>query len=341
MNVVSKDRIVPPWPGKEPASLVRVAPRGDRVAFVIARGPEAGLYVSDAPTGQLAALGAPRRIVPIEGFSIDDLTWSPDSQHIAYSRGGGPPGSVGEVGWASAMAEGELGRAVAASHAWTAKGNALLLADPDEKALIRRPVAGGERQSLGPLPDDFDPQNAPKIAVSFDGSLISATCRRTSEDVSEVWIFERKEAGIERAVLTQIPGASVVVWPLWAPRTPTIALYIIHIEQEKTAIVAVPKLQGEGIVLYESDYLDPALRPAWSPAGKTIAFFGVEKSRHEFTKTGPPRLVLLTDIAKDRPRILPVTAPDEMQGGLSFLDERRIAVDGGPAAHVLTFSDPV
>lgn len=341
MNVVSKDRIVPQPSGSEPASLVRVAPRGDRVAFVISRGPQAGLHVADAATGQLPALGPSRRIAPMEGFTIDDLTWSPDSQHIAYSLGGGPPGSLGEVAWASALAEGELGRTAATSYAWTQKGNALLVADPDKKALTRVPLVGRERQTLGPLPDDFDPQNAPKIAVSFDGALVSATCRRASEDVSEVWIFERKESGIERAMLTQIPGASVVVRPIWAPRTPTIALYIIHLEQEKTAIVAVPKLQGEGIVLYESDYLDPAERPAWSPTGRTIAFFGVEKARHEFTKSGPPRLVLLTDIAKDRPRVVPVTAPDEMQGGLSFLDERRIAVDGGPAAHVLTFSDPV
>ena len=67
----------------------------------------------------------------------------------------------------------------------------------------------------------------------------------------------------------------------------------------------------------------------------------MEKARHEFTKTGPPRLILLTDIAADRPRAVPVTAPDEMVGGLSFLDEKRIAVDGGDTAHILSFSDPV
>ena len=38
MNVVSKDRISPQGPGASPLSFVRVAPRGDRVAFVIADG---------------------------------------------------------------------------------------------------------------------------------------------------------------------------------------------------------------------------------------------------------------------------------------------------------------
>ena len=35
------------------------------------------------------------------------------------------------------------------------------------------------------------------------------------------------------------------MWPLWAPRTPTIALYIVHLEQEKSAIVAVRIEDGE------------------------------------------------------------------------------------------------
>lgn len=336
MNVLSRDRIQPKGPGGAPVSMVRVAPRagGDRVACVVPAGPEAGLYVWE-PAGA-------RRIVPLEDFTIEDLQWSPDGEHLAYLRGGGPPGSVGDVGWASRLAPGELGRTSAASFAWTPKSNALIVADPFDKALVRKPIAGSERQVLAPLPDDFDPQNAPKIALSFDGSLIAATCRRASEDVSEVWIVERKDSGgVDRRALTQIPGASAIVRPLWAPRTNTIALYIVHLEQEKSAIVAVPRLEGEGIILYESDFIEPAERPAWSPTGRTIALFGVEKPRHEFTKAGPPRLVLVTNIAQERPTVVPVTEPDEMCGGLTFLDERRIAVDGGEAAHVLTFSDPV
>lgn len=333
MNLLARDRINPKGPGGAPVSMVRVAPRGDRVACVVDSGPEAGLYVWE-PAGA-------KRIVAIEDFTIEDLAWSPDGDHLAYLRGGGPPGSYGEVGWASRQAPGELGRASAVSFAWTPKSNALILADPFDKALVRKPIAGPDRQSLAPLPDDFDPQNAPKIALSFDGALIAATCRRAAEDVSEVWIVERKSAGVERRVLTQIPGASAIVRPLWAPRTATIALYIVHLEQEKSAIVAVPRLEGEGIILYESDFIEPAERPAWSPTGRTIALFGVEKPRNEFTRSGPPRLVLVTNIAEERPAVVPVTEPDEMCGGLTFLDERRIAVDGGEAAHVLTFSDPV
>jgi Tol biopolymer transport system component len=333
VNVVSREKIDPAGPGGPSIAMVRVGPRGDRVAFVNPDGPQAGIYTWDAASGA-------KRIVALDGFSVEDLAWSPDGLHIAYLRGGGPPGSHGHIAWASSLAAGELGRAPAASFAWTPKGNALIVADPREKALFRVPLAG-ERQLLAPVPDDFDPQNAPKIALSHDGALIALTCRRTAEDVTEVFIVERAAAGIEVRVLTQIPGSSVIVHPLWAPRTPTIALYVVHLEQEKSAIIAVPRLEGEGIILHESDYIDPAERPAWSPSGRTIAFFGVEKPRHEFTKTGPARLFLLSEIARDRPVLSPVTEPDEMSGGLSFLDDRRIAVDGGPVAHLLSFSDPV
>lgn len=334
MRIVAREKISPKGPSGEPVSLVRVGPQGDRVAFVVRKGPEAGLYVWTAAAGG-------RRIVPLEGFKIEDITWSPDGNHLAYLRGGEAPGDYGEVGWASSMAAGELGRTPAVSFAWTPKGNALVIADPYEKALFRRPIAGTERQSLGPLADDYDPQNAPRIALSFDGSLIAATCRRVADEVSEVWIYERKGATVDQRLLTAIPGAGVVVQPLWAPRTPTIALYMVHLEQEKSAIVAVPRLEGEGIVLHEADFIDPAERAAWSPTGRTIAFFGVESASHAGTKTGPARLFLLTEIASDRPRAVPATEPDEMVGGVSFLDERRIAVDGGDTAHLLTFSDPV
>jgi hypothetical protein len=334
VNVVARERIHPAGPGGAPVTLVRVSPRGDRVAFAIAAGSEAGIHVWDAAGGS-------KRIVVLDGFSPEDIVWSPDSAHIAYLRSGGPPGSQGEVGWASSGAAGELGRTPAMGFAWTAKGNALIVADPNERALFRKPIAGPERRKLAALADDFDPQNPPKIAVSSDGALIAATCRRAAEEVSEVWIVERKDAGMEQRLLTQIPGAGVVVRPLWAPRTPTIALHIVHLEQEKSAIVAVPRLEGEGIVLYDSDLIDPAERPAWSPTGRTIAFFGVEKPHHEFTRSGPARLFLLTDIASSRPRAVPVTAPGEMVGGLTFLDERRIAVDGGDTAYLLSFSDPV
>ncbi|MEZ4293739.1 MAG: hypothetical protein R3B70_02095 [Polyangiaceae bacterium] len=333
VNVVERQKIDPAGPGGSPVAHVRVSPRGDRIAFVAPQGPEAGLYVFDPTTGT-------RQIVPLEDFAIEDLAWSPDAQHLAYLRGGGPPGSHGHVGWSSSLAPGELGRTSAQSFAWTPKSNALIVADPIEKAVFRAPLTG-DRQKLLDLPDDFDPQNAPKLSLSHDGTFIAATARRSSDDLSEVWIIERVAGGIESRILTQIPGSSLIVHPIWAPRTPTIALYMVHLEQEKTAIVAVPRLEGEGIVLYESDFIDPGLRPAWSPTGRTIAFFGVEKAQNEFTKTGPARLFFLTDIAKDRPELLPVTEPGDLAGPLTFLDERRIAIDGGSLAHILSFAAPV
>jgi hypothetical protein len=199
-------------------------------------------------------------------------------------------------------------------------------------------IASGKSDDLGPVDDDADPHFPPHVVVSPDGSKIAFTTRRVDVDICAVWITEKSDQGIATTLLTEIPGAAAQVWPFWSPKGVTLGIFIVHLEQEKSAVVLVPKLEGDGLLVYENELLDLPEQPAWSPSGHAIAFFGTEQARHEFTKSGPARLVVLD--TQTHARVF-VTAPDEVRGRPRFLDGARLAVDGGSSAHVLTFASPL
>jgi hypothetical protein len=127
----------------------------------------------------------------------------------------------------------------------------------------------------------------------------------------------------------------VHILPFWSPKGATLGLFCVHEEQEKTALIVVPRLEGEGVVLYESSLLDPPETPAFAPSGRHIAFFRAEKPPSEDAQ-GSSRLVLL-DVRRETFRAL--SEDDELAGTPHFLDERTLAVDGGSAAHMLVFDE--
>lgn len=332
--VVAKRELRPAVPRGADVGLVRVAPDGRRFAFSRNDGPDAGIWVDDA--------GSATRVVAYEGWRAEELAWSPDGERLAYLVGGGPPPGGGRrVGFCSARAAGELGRVDGMAFAWMPTGAALVCADIAKRRVVRHAVDGsGKTHELCGLDDDGDPQLPPRIAPAPDGSHVAFTCRRVDDELSELWVLGRKGDGPDASLLTQIPGSGVHVLPFWSPKGTTLAMLVVHLEQEKSAIIAVPRLEGEGVVLYESALLDGAETPAWSPTGSTIAFLHVRAPSHEFTKSGPAQLALL-HVREKSPVVELVTEPDEITGQPHFVDDKTLAIDGGAVGWVLTFADPV
>jgi dipeptidyl aminopeptidase/acylaminoacyl peptidase len=328
----TRDDRRPRAPREAEIGLVRLAPDGRRLAFARHDGEARGVWVDD-PNVQTG----PTRVVASDGWRAEEILWSPDGQHVAYLIGGGPkPGGGRAVGWAKSFAHGEIGRADGVALCWSTKGTGLLVADLERKAVVARALdPAAPPVELCRIDDDGDPHFPPRLTAAPDGSRVAFTCRRVADSVAEVWIIAQESEAAKASLLTQIPGSALHVLPFWSPKGVTLGILMVHLEHDKTGIVVVPRLEGDGEILYESELLDRAETPAWSPSTRFIAFFQTPAAQHEFTKSGPSRLALL-DLEKRA--IVGLTEPDEIKGNLRFADDKTIVVDGGAVAHVLTFA---
>jgi dipeptidyl aminopeptidase/acylaminoacyl peptidase len=334
--IAQHKRIPAPVQGQAEVEFVRLSPRGNRIAFVLHSGNAPGIYAGD-PGDPVSAL----RLVEARRHSIDELAWSPDAAHLAY-RIGAPLGAMPQVAWASSTAPGEISRKPGAAFAWTPGGQALIVADVARKLLMRYAIPSGKPTELTELHDDMDPGFPPRIAVSPDGARIAFTSGRAGEDISELIVIERDGKRIVPTPVTEIPGASVQVLPFWSPSGPTLAFFAVHEEQQKTALIVLPRLdlEGEGLILYESTFVDPPVTPAWSPSGKSIAFFCVDEEDRLDPALGPcpaPSHLVLLDAYRES--FVAITKPGEIEGQPWFLDDRTLVVDGAGAAYLVTFAE--
>ncbi len=211
--------------------------------------------------------------------------------------------------------------------AWSSQRPTLFVADPVERALVRHDAVTGKSRRLADLPDEGIPAFPPRVAVTADAARIAFTSRRAARDLTEVWVLD--DEGVK--LLTQVPGAEIHVDPFWSPGGGSIGLHIAHPAQEQSAVILVPKLQGEGEIYYEAELVDPPGAPAWSPSSAFIAFFAVERD-------AAPRLSLIDCRTR---AVTPLLDPGEAPGVPRFLDPHHLAVEGGEAAVVLAFNDPM
>ena len=137
-----------------------------------------------------------------------------------------------------------------------------------------------------------------------------------------MWALERDAPGGPKLV-TQIPGSQAHVFPFWSPKGGTLGIFIVHLELDRSALIAVPHLDGEGEVLHESELVDGAEAPAWSPSGATIVFQRAEQG-------GARRLAALSVAARTAWPITEAAGRPWFLGGGAIL-----AVDGGAAACTL------
>ncbi len=340
MKLLSRQILRPPAPEGALLSLARLSPDGARLAYVRADGERYGVYMADPATGwnrRLAAYDAP----------IEGLAWSPDGAHIAYVVGSKLP-LAGErrVAWGGG-GPGEAGRLQAASFAWSPAKATLFLADVAGKALLRQDAAAGEARKLADLVDRGDADFPPSIAVSEGAKQIAFTSIDPLKDEVSVHVLGRDDSGAAALTLvTKIPGGDVHVRPFWSPRGVTLGLYIAHAEQERSAVIALPKLEGDGIILYSSELLDAAVTPAWTPSGKGIVLFSAGDD-------GSFGLALLDASSRSEAPRLPEWLRDpespaepllwgELPRGtqLRFTGPGTLVLDGGAAVEIFTFQEP-
>lgn len=264
--------------------------------------------------------------------ALTELSWNASGAYLASIQEIGTTPARRMLSWRDPAFENHAGWFDVHSYAWMPDGKALVAADFGDRKIRRFAADPGSAEpvDIADLKDDGDPLLAPWIAPSPDGRRVAYTSRRVADQVTEILL--------DGAVLTQIPGSAVQPAPFWSADGRSLGVHLVHLEQEKSAILIVPNLEGGGELLYASELIDQPGPGAWSPSGRSIAFFRTKTPKHEFTKTGEPQLVIL-DVASGE--LWPLTQPGQASGRPRFLDDRRLLVDGGRSAHLFEFSAPL
>lgn len=313
------------------ASLVRLAPDGRRLAFVLRDG-EAGIYLDDLETG-------PVRVARCQGWQAEELAWSPDGEHLAWVVGG-PPRGRRVIGWTrthGAAREAEpdgAARAPGFAFCWSVRGSGLFIADLERGVVVSQPVAGDALPKvLARIADDGDDPFPPRLAASPDGRALAFTSRRARTGSGEVWIVAQDDERPAARQLTEIPGEAMHLVPFWSPRGATLGVLLVHLDRDRSGIVIVPGLEGEGELLYKNRLIDPAECPAWSPDGRRIAFMHTPRPRSDLSASGPSQLALLDPSTR---ALTMLSEPGAIEGTPRWHDAATLVVDGRDAAHIFT-----
>ena len=290
----------------------------------VSRFPQDGRHVRLSADGSKAAwtsdagLHIAGRVAAPEVVA-EELAWSPDGAYVAALLADGPPGGRRRVRWVPDYVGDESRSTSGAAFAW--EGIRLIVADPWTGEIRRHCTETGRQERVCALRDDGDPLRAPALAVSPDGRRLAFTTRLA--DHGEVRVVDLPSG--EPRLLTELPGAAIRGVPFWTPDSRSLGVLVVDVE--KSGLILVKDLEGEGEILHASDFTLPLSRPAYSPSGKRLAFLDVEQPHHPFTKAGPARLAILEGGVR--------RAAGEVEGDLRWLDENRVVADGGPAAWVV------
>jgi Tol biopolymer transport system component len=316
----------PPAPQGAEVKHARLSPDGAKLAYVRADGAGHGVFVADPDTGwsrRLAGYRAP----------VSDLAFSPDGELVAYAVGGAlTPPAERAIAWAATTAPGEQGRVPGTAFGWSPQKPMLFVADPKEKALVRHDLVAGKSHRLADLPDDGIVGAPPALAVSPGARRVAFTARRALKNLVDVYVLARDGDEAAATLLTQVPNARTHVLPFWSPGGGSIGLLLVFPDRDKSGIVLVPKLEGDGELYHEAVRLDAPVTPAWSPSSRYIAFQASDGK-------GAFQLSLL-DCRERTVEALQGPAPPPA-GTPRFLDPRRLAIEGGDAVHVYTFDEPL
>ena len=318
----------PPAPQGAEAKHAHLSPDGTRLAYVRADGAGSSVFIADPATGWHRRLA---------GYSaaVSDLAFSPGGELVAYAVGGPlTPPAERVIAWALTTSPGEQGRVAGTAFAFGPHRPALFVADPKDRALVRHDLATGTPKKLADLPDDGILGFPPRVVVGPEAKRVAFTARHARRNLVDVWILARDGDEAVATLLTQVPNCRTHVEPFWSPGGGSIGLSLVFADRDRSGIVLVPKLQGDGEIYHEAGRLDAPVAPAWSPSSRYIAFQASTGDGE-----GAYRLSLLDCRDRTVEAILdPAPAP---AGAPRFLDARRLAIEGGAAVDLYTFDEPL
>jgi dipeptidyl aminopeptidase/acylaminoacyl peptidase len=318
------ETVLPAAPAGGTVRLVKLSPDAQQLAYVVTGGDAPGIYAG-ARRGNSHV-----RLLECHGYHAAELAFSPTGRHLAY-RAPRTSSRPDEVGWfdLSEPPSGQprnCGRLDAVAFGWQASGKGLVVYDAAAEHLTRVDVADGSTRTMAHLPTDVDPIIRPFISSSPDGAHMVFTTRDKDDDISRVFYFERGDGEVSQKPFTAVPGADVHVVPFWSPKGMTLALYIVHLPQKKSAVVAFRRLEGDGEVLYESGTADAPLPPAWSPDGSRLAVYRRSNEAHYD--------LVIVSLQSGLSEVLPAGQRKD-PAELHFIDPGHIAVDGVAPARIL------
>lgn len=329
-------------------SHVRLSPDATKLAFVRSEGGDSkplscGVYLQDPESGWT-------RRVASYSEPIEALAWSKGGAYVAYVIGSKLPLATERfVAWAKITGPGEVGRVRAASFAWSPTKEALFVTNVEEKAVQRVDCATGGAAKVHDLIDRGDAEIPPLLAPSPDAKRIAVVTTDPRKHIRSLSVLSRDGEQTSETLITQFPGTRVDVLPFWSPKGTTLAFSMVHRTYDRSGVIALPKVAGEGETLFSHDWLDAPVTPAWSPSGRALVLF-VADEEGEPSETGPQHLSTMDVSSRGAiPKPTPVRGAEgplvwaglTRAHELSFRHDRGVLLDGGPSADLFTFPEPL
>ncbi len=177
------------------ASSLLAAPRGKAVAWVFNARGSRNIWVADVSSSDGTKARAITGFTGDDGFNIGELAWSPDGQHIAFTRGqtlederaanvtSAPRGPVAREVWLVSVAGGDA-RKVGVGHspAFSPDGARLAFIDKDRIWTVTR-------QTTEPQPLVVDLRQIASITFSPDGKRLAFVSARSRHALIGVYDF--------------------------------------------------------------------------------------------------------------------------------------------------------